>query len=55
MIWTGSYTADRNAKGEGIGAISIDGQGNLTSLGLAVSADSPHSWHRTPHCPSFMR
>ena len=41
MIWTGSYTADRNAKGEGIGAISIDGQGNLTSLGLAVSADSP--------------
>lgn len=41
VIWTGSYTADRNAKGEGIGAIAADSEGKLTSLGLAVSADSP--------------
>ena len=41
VIWTGSYTADRNAKGKGIGAISADSEGNLTSLGLAVAADSP--------------
>lgn len=41
MIWTGSYTADRNGNGEGIGALNVDADGELTSLGLAVAANSP--------------
>jgi len=41
LIWTGSYTADRNGNGEGIGAITLNSEGNLTSLGLAVAANSP--------------
>ncbi|MFP5016879.1 beta-propeller fold lactonase family protein, partial [Paenarthrobacter ureafaciens] len=51
MIWTGSYTADRNAKGEGIGAIAIDGQGNLEAVGLAVTANSPSFLARHPTLP----
>ena len=41
LIWVGSYTADRNGKGEGIAALSADDNGQLTSLGLAVPANSP--------------
>src|SRR4029453_693563 len=50
LIWTGSYTADRNGNGEGIGALTLDTDGKLTSLGLAVAANSPSfiSVHPTP-------
>ncbi|WP_284977060.1 beta-propeller fold lactonase family protein [Arthrobacter sp. efr-133-TYG-104] len=41
LIWTGSYTADRNANGKGIAALSVDDNGQLTNMGLAVAADSP--------------
>ncbi|MFC8039795.1 lactonase family protein [Paenarthrobacter sp. NPDC057355] len=51
VIWTGSYTADRNAKGEGIAAISADSEGHLTSLGLAVAADSPSFLASHPTLP----
>ncbi|MFJ4028589.1 lactonase family protein [Paenarthrobacter sp. NPDC089989] len=51
LIWTGSYTADRNATGEGIGAISVDSEGMLTPLGLAVAADSPSFIAQHPTLP----
>ncbi|WP_209320096.1 lactonase family protein [Paenarthrobacter nicotinovorans] len=41
LIWVGSYTADRNANGKGITALSVGDDGQLSSLGLAVPADSP--------------
>lgn len=41
LIWIGSYTADHNGKGEGIGALTIDEEGKLSSAGLAVAANSP--------------
>ncbi|MGJ3190591.1 lactonase family protein [Paenarthrobacter nitroguajacolicus] len=40
-MWAGCYTADRNGKGEGITALSADDHGKLTSLGVAVEANSP--------------
>ncbi|MGR0160570.1 lactonase family protein [Paenarthrobacter nitroguajacolicus] len=40
-MWVGSYTADRNGKGEGIAALSADDDGHLTPLGLAIAANSP--------------
>ncbi|UKA50199.1 lactonase family protein [Arthrobacter sp. FW305-123] len=51
LIWVGSYTADRNAKGEGIAALSADDRGRLTSLGLAVAADSPSFLASHPTLP----
>lgn len=51
LIWTGSYTADRNANGKGIGAISVDSDGKLTSLGLAAAADSPSFLAKHPTLP----
>ncbi|MCR1162335.1 lactonase family protein [Paenarthrobacter sp. UW852] len=41
LIWTGSYTADRNGNGKGITALSADDNGQLTSVGLAIEANSP--------------
>lgn len=41
LIWVGSYTADRNGNGKGIAALSADDDGQLTSVGLAISANSP--------------
>lgn len=41
LIWTGSYTADRNGNGKGIAALSADDSGQLTSVGLATEANSP--------------
>lgn len=41
LIWTGSYTADSNGSGKGIGALSLGEDGHLAALGLAAAADSP--------------
>jgi 6-phosphogluconolactonase len=41
LIWTGSYTADRDGRGEGIGAVRAAPDGTLNWLGLAAAADSP--------------
>ncbi|MFK0042084.1 lactonase family protein [Paenarthrobacter sp. NPDC090517] len=51
LIWVGSYTADRNANGEGIVALSADDDGQLTSLGLAIAADSPSFLALHPSLP----
>ncbi|MFE4196200.1 lactonase family protein [Paenarthrobacter sp. NPDC056912] len=40
-MWAGCYTADRDGNGKGIVALSADGNGKLTSAGLAVAANSP--------------
>ncbi|MBT2585260.1 beta-propeller fold lactonase family protein [Arthrobacter sp. ISL-95] len=40
-MWVGSYTADRNGKGEGIAALSAGDDGQLASRGLAITANSP--------------
>jgi 6-phosphogluconolactonase len=41
LIWTGSYTADADGGGEGIGAVRAAPDGTLSWLGLAAEADSP--------------
>ncbi|WP_314324238.1 beta-propeller fold lactonase family protein [Paenarthrobacter ilicis] len=41
LIWAGSYTADRDGNGKGITALSADQEGQLTSVGVAVAANSP--------------
>lgn len=41
LIWVGCYTADRDGNGEGITALAADDDGQLSSLGLAVHANSP--------------
>lgn len=41
LIWAGCYTADRNGNGKGITALSADHEGQLTSVGLAIAANSP--------------
>ncbi|WP_200846827.1 beta-propeller fold lactonase family protein [Arthrobacter sp. 18067] len=41
LIWVGCYTADRNGHGQGITALSADEDGQLTSVGLAIEANSP--------------
>lgn len=51
LIWVGSYTADRNGKGEGIVALSADDDGGLTSLGLAIAANSPSFLALHPSLP----
>ena len=51
LIWVGSYTADRNGNGEGIVAISADDDGHLTSLGLAIAANSPSFLALHPSLP----
>ncbi|MEV7607363.1 beta-propeller fold lactonase family protein [Paenarthrobacter sp. NPDC089322] len=51
LIWTGSYTADRNGKGQGIGAITADSEGKLTTVGLAVAANSPSFLALHPSLP----
>ncbi|SDX31962.1 6-phosphogluconolactonase, cycloisomerase 2 family [Arthrobacter sp. cf158] len=47
LIWTGCYTADRNGDGKGITVLAADNDGQLTSVGLAVEANSPSfiAWH----------
>ncbi|WP_017197048.1 beta-propeller fold lactonase family protein [Arthrobacter sp. M2012083] len=51
LIWVGSYTADRNGNGEGIVALSADDTGRLTSLGLAITANSPSFLALHPSLP----
>lgn len=51
LIWVGSYTADRDGKGEGIVALSADDDGKLTSLGLAIAANSPSFLALHPSLP----
>ncbi|MCT9871310.1 lactonase family protein [Paenarthrobacter aurescens] len=41
LIWVGSYTADRNGNGKGITALWAEDDGQLTSVGLAIEANSP--------------
>jgi 6-phosphogluconolactonase len=41
LIWAGSYTADGEGRGEGIGALRAGPGGALSWLGLATEADSP--------------
>lgn len=41
LIWAGSYTADSNGHGTGIGAIAARDDGSLSWLGTAVEAPSP--------------
>ncbi|ABM09229.1 lactonase family protein [Paenarthrobacter aurescens] len=50
-MWVGSYTADRDGKGEGIVALSADDDGKLTSLGLAIAANSPSFLALHPSLP----
>jgi 6-phosphogluconolactonase (cycloisomerase 2 family) len=40
-LWSGSYTADSNGHGDGIGALSVNDDGTITRTGTAVIADSP--------------
>jgi 6-phosphogluconolactonase (cycloisomerase 2 family) len=41
LVWAGSYTAESNGHGTGIGAIAVRGDGGLGWLGTAVEAPSP--------------
>ncbi|HKU29602.1 lactonase family protein [Arthrobacter sp. NyZ413] len=41
LIWVGTYTADSDGRGEGIGAIGAATDGTLTWLGTAAEAPSP--------------
>jgi 6-phosphogluconolactonase len=41
LIWAGSYTADGEGRGNGIGALRAGPGGKLSWLGLATEADSP--------------
>jgi hypothetical protein len=40
-LWSGSYTADSNGHGDGIGALSLNDDGTIARTGTAVIADSP--------------
>ncbi|MFJ5958335.1 lactonase family protein [Paenarthrobacter sp. NPDC092416] len=51
LIWTGCYTADRDGNGDGIGVLSAGADGKLTSLGLAVKANSPSFLAEHPKVP----
>ncbi|WP_396125332.1 lactonase family protein [Arthrobacter sp. CJ23] len=51
LVWTGSYTADSNGNGKGIGALSLGADGHVASLGLATAADSPSFLAIHPELP----
>ena len=40
-LWSGSYTADSNGHGDGIGSLSVNEDGTIARAGTAVRAGSP--------------
>jgi 6-phosphogluconolactonase len=51
LIWTGSYTMDKDGQGEGIGALRAGPDGTLSWLGIAAKADSPSFLAAHPSLP----
>jgi 6-phosphogluconolactonase (cycloisomerase 2 family) len=50
-LWSGSYTADSNGHGHGIGALSVNDDGTIARTGTAVHADSPSFVALNPTVP----
>lgn len=50
-FWSGSYTADSNGTGEGIGALSANDEATLAWQGAAVAANSPSFIAAHPAAP----